>query len=599
MIVSDKIKALRQLMQRYGWDAAVISGTDPHGSEYLPERWQQRKWISGFTGSFGTVVVTPAHAGLWTDTRYFIQAQRELEGTGFEIHPLRVPGAVDFPEWLAANLPRGGVVGIDGECLANERVRHLESLLHLQDGTVEDRPSFIEEIWHDRPGLPRHPVFMFETKYSGRETRSKMEWLRRQMATKGCTHILLNGLDQIAWLFNVRCRDIPYNPVPVSYALIDENRATLFIAEGKAGEHVSGVLGNSGITVAPYLQVAEVLNGLPENAKIMTDGNTLSYTLYSYLLSRCGKARLLDQPSPVILEKAVKNPVEIEGFRKAYLNDGIAMERFLFWLEKTMEKDIPLTEADTAAKLSWMRTLSEDAMGDSFGYISAYGANAALPHYSAVAGSCSTLQKRGFYLIDSGGHYLYGTTDITRTIPLGPLTQLEREDYTLVLKAMIALSRAVFLRGTKGTHLDMLVRDPLWRHRRNYGHGTGHGTGHFLCVHEGPQDIRMTWKDQDILPGMVTSNEPGMYREGLHGVRHENVLLCKELEENEFGSWLGFETLTVCHIDTSPVIPALLETSGIEWLNLYNRQVYDTLLPYLTYEESRWLKEKTAPIKTD
>jgi Xaa-Pro aminopeptidase len=593
MNISEKVQALRMLMQEAGWDAAVISGTDPHGSEYLPERWQQRKWISGFTGSYGTVVITRDHAGLWTDTRYFIQSRRELEGTEFELHPLRIPDAVDYPEWLATKLRSGAVVGIDGECMTYRDAARLKKTLQGLNATLDNRPSFLNAIWKDRPGLPMNPVFILEEKYSGQATCEKLEHLRQQIKEEACTHILLNSLDQIAWLFNLRCHDIPFNPVAVSYALVDEKNATFFVTPGKVSENVNHVLREQGVSVMPYDSFPVVLQSLPPHTLIMADGNTLNYSTFQTLLTNCS---VQDVQSPVILDKAIKNAVETEGFRKAYLNDGIALERFFFWLERSLEKDVVLTETDAAKKLSWMRTLADGAMGDSFQYISAYGPNASLPHYAPNPETALTLEKKGLYLIDSGGHYLYGTTDITRTVPLGPLTQAERKDYTLALKGMIALSRAVFLKGTKGTHLDMLVRDPLWRHRINYGHGTGHGTGHFLCVHEGPQDIRMTWRDQDILPGMVTSNEPGIYREGSHGVRHENVLLCKLFEENEFGVWLGFETLTLCHIDTSPLLISLMEPSEVEWLNAYNRSVYSKLAPYLTYDESVWLEKKTAPV---
>jgi len=593
MNISEKIQALRLLMQKAGWDAAVISGTDPHGSEYLPERWQQRKWISGFTGSYGTVVITRDHAGLWTDTRYFIQSRKELEGTEFELHPLRVPKAVDYPEWLATNLTTGAIVGIDGECVTYRDAERLRKALKGLDATLDSRASFLNAIWNDRPGLPLNPVFILEEKYSGKAAREKLEHLRQQIKEEGCSHIVLNSLDQIAWLFNLRGHDIPFNPVAVSYALIDEKNATFFITPGKVSENVIQILREQGISVMPYDSFPVVLQSLPPQTRIMADGNTLNYSTFQALIANC---TVQDVQSPVILDKAIKNSVETNGFRKAYLNDGIALERFFFWLVRSLEKDIVLTETDAAKKLSWMRTLAEGAMGDSFQYISAYGPNASLPHYAPNPKTALSLLKKGLYLIDSGGHYLYGTTDITRTVPLGPLTQAERQDYTLALKGMIALSRAVFLKGTKGTHLDMLVRDPLWRHRINYGHGTGHGTGHFLCVHEGPQDIRMTWRDQDLLPGMITSNEPGIYREGSHGVRHENVLLCNLLEENEFGIWLGFETLTLCHIDTSPLLISLMEPSEVEWLNAYNRSVYTKLAPFLTYDESVWLEKKTAPV---
>ena len=596
MDINKRVRQLRSLMQEYGWDAVVVSGTDPHNSEYLPERWQQRKWISGFTGSYGTVVITDTHAGLWTDTRYFIQARLELEGTEFEIHPLRVPQAVDYPRWLADNMPPGAVVGIDGGCMSFREVQALQEALIPLHGSVDNKNDLLNTLWTDRPALPVTPVFVLENEYSGLDAKDKLEGLRETIGRAGCTHILLNGLDQIAWLFNIRSHDIPYNPVAISYALIGTEEATFFTTPGKINADVKQALNTRGIGTAPYASLAQALQELPKDSVIMADGNTLNYSTFTQLSAHLGLENIRDIPSPVILKKAIKNPIEINGFRKAFLSDGIAMERFFFWLETELEAGKTLTEQDASKKLSWIRSLSENAMGDSFQYISAYGPNAALPHYSHGTKAGSLLEKKGFYLIDSGGQYVSGTTDITRTIPLGPVSQTEREDYTIALKGMVALSTAVFLAGTKGTHLDMLAREPLWKHFRNYGHGTGHGIGHFLCVHEGPQDIRMTWKDQDLLPGMLTSNEPGLYREGSHGVRHENILLCNVLKENEFGQWLGFETMTLCHIDTSPLLPALLDSSEIVWLNAYNRHVFDTLSPFLTFTESAWLKQKTAPL---
>ncbi|NLA15380.1 MAG: M24 family metallopeptidase [Bacteroidales bacterium] len=594
--VTGKIRQLRSLMDEQKWDAVVISGTDPHNSEYLPERWQQRKLISGFTGSYGTVVITKTHAGLWTDTRYFIQAAQELEDTEFTIHPLRVPGAVDYPQWLASEMQEDVVIGIDGSCMPYQEVEKLKKALAPIKGKVKDKTDFLTPLWPDRPPLPMNPVFILEEKYSGKEAHRKIEELRKKVHDAGCTHIVLNALDQIAWLFNIRSHDIPFNPVVISYALIGMEEATLFITPGKIGEKVEQSLAKQGIVTSPYGSLTNALQELPQEARVMTDGNTLSYSIFNQLVIHPGKENIHDFPSPVILEKAIKNQVEINGFRKAFLSDGVAMERFLFWLEKELEAGSLLTEKSVSKKLSWIRALSEEAMGDSFQSISAYGSNAALPHYNHGAEEGSLLEKKGLYLIDSGGQYLSGTTDITRTVPLGPLSPLEREDYTIALKGMMALSTAVFLSGTKGTHLDMLAREPLWKYYRNYGHGTGHGVGHFLCVHEGPQDIRMTWRDQDILPGMLTSNEPGLYREGSHGVRHENILLCQVLKENEFGEWLGFETMTLCHIDTSPLLIELLEDWEIKWLNNYNSHVFNTLSPLLTYEESLWLTQKTAPL---
>ena len=404
-----------------------------------------------------------------------------------------------------------------------------------------------------------NPVYILEEKYSGRSAKDKIAWLRESIRTVNCSPILLNELDQIAWLFNIRSQDVPFNTVAISYALVGMEKAELFITPGKTADHVARELQNHGITLAPYDSLTDALQKLRPGSTVMADGSTLNYTVFTELAQQQETVHVKDHPSPVILEKAIKNDVEIDGFRKAFLQDGIAMVRFLYWLEKEMTTGSTLTEQTVSKKLSTIRALAEEAMGDSFPYISAYGPHAALPHYSHGKETGSRLEQKGLYLIDSGGQYLTGTTDITRTIPLGPLTHQEREDYTVALKGMIALSAAVFLAGTKGTHLDILAREPLWKYFRNYGHGTGHGIGHFLCVHEGPQEVRMTWKDQDMLPGMVTSNEPGIYREGSHGVRHENILFCKVLKENEFGEWLGLETLTLCHIDTSALLTELME----------------------------------------
>ncbi len=597
MNIPERIEALRRLMTLHHWDAAVISGTDPHAGEYLPERWQQRRWISGFTGSYGTVVVTPTQAGLWTDTRYFIQAAKELEGNGIELHKLRVPGAVDYPAWLAGILPQNGVVGIDGLCFSVAATRDLAVALAPVQGRIENLPDFLDAIWTDRPGVPLNPLFLLDVNYSGRSAADKLARLREQMASEHCTHFILNSLDQIAWLFNLRCQDVSYNPVAISYALVDSQKAVLYILPQKVGHTVRQLLEAEGITTAPYDRLLADLSQIPADSRVWMDGSCMNFAVYNTLKAHCGEG-LVDKTSPVLLDKALKNPVEIEGFRLAYLKDGIALTRFFRWLEHTVRADIEVTEWDAAAKLSALRAQADEAMGDSFHYISAWGPNAALPHYFPTQTQCCCLEKKGLYLIDSGGQYLHGTTDITRTIPLGPLTELEREDYTLVLKGMIALSTAVFLKGTHGTNLDILPRLPLWKAGRNYGHGTGHGIGHYLCVHEGPQDIRLAWRDQPVLPGMVTSNEPGMYREGLHGVRHENVVLCVEANpaSNEFGDWLQFETLTLCYIDTTPLLKELMTAEETDWLNRYNRHVYDTLCPYLEPEEKEWLESKTLPL---
>jgi Xaa-Pro aminopeptidase len=596
MTVEEKIAALRRLMEKEGWDAAVIPGSDPHGSEYLPERWQQRQFISGFTGSYGTVVVTRDHAGIWTDTRYFIQVAHELSGTEFVLHKMRVPDAVDFPEWLAATLPAKAVVGIDGLCMSVDVVRHLQQLLADKQGRVVSKPDYIDSLWSNRPSVPDDKVFILDVKYTGRSREEKLSWLRDELAKQGCSQMLLSSLDQIAWLLNIRSNDIAYNPVAISYLLLGPEKGTLFIKEEKVNSEVKIALQSAGIGIAPYASVTEAISKAPRDERIFIDCSVLNYSLFSAVTDRFGD-NYTDARSPVLFEKGKKNATEIAGFRKAYLMDGITQTRFFHWLENEVKAGHPVSELDAQDRLGHLRLEAEGCLGESFEPISAYGENAALPHYMATPEQYSMLEPHGLYLIDSGGHYLYGTTDITRTVPLGPLTDLEREDYTLVLKAMIGLTTAIFPRGTHGANIDVLARIPLWKAFRNFGHGTGHGVGHLLCVHEGPQDFRQNLYAQPMLTGMVTSCEPGVYREHYHGVRHEDMLLCIDYPSNEFGDWQGFETLTCTYIDPSPLLTDLMTREEVTWLNDFNAKVYARLLPHLDKADADWLRTKTLPLQ--
>lgn len=595
-MISERLAALRRIMQREGWDAVVVPGSDPHSSEYLPARWQQRQFISGFTGSYGTVVITPFHAGLWTDTRYFIQFDKELAGTEYVLHKLRVPDAVQPWEWLGQELPEGGVVCIDGSCMSVAEVNDYRQAIAPRNGRLANRPDFIDELWPDRPGTPDDPIWVLDDQYTGRSSADKLAWLRRQLAGRGSDAMLVNSLDEVAWMLNIRSADIDFTPVVIAYLLVEKKRATLFTnlkktASPAVGRHLATI----GCEVRPYDAITDVIGRLPVSTKLWVDGNTLNEALYECARERLPQT-LVNAPSPIRLEKGLKNDVELNGFRRAYLKDGIVQTKLFKWLEESLAAGVRLTEMDVADKQIELRRAQGEYVEESFAPISAWGENAALPHYEPTYEACSEVHAKGLFLLDSGGHYLHGSTDITRTIPLGPLTDLEREDYTLVLKGMIGLATAVFPRGTRGANIDVLARIPLWKALRNFGHGTGHGTGHVLCVHEGPQDLRQNVYDQAILPGMVTSDEPGLYREGMHGVRHENVILCRELEKNEFGDWLGFETLTCTYIDPSPVVVELLTQEERDWLNSYNEYVYIRLLPYLTDEEKRWLRGKTQKV---
>ena len=595
-IYADRLAALRGLMRSRGWDAVVLTGSDPHGSEYPAARWKQVQWLTGFGGEAGDVVVTGDHAGLWTDSRYFVEAGRVLPGTGFELHKTRVPGAVPIPQWLAEKADEGPfVVAVDGLCQSVASVNEMLSA-GGEEFRVLDVPDMLDSLWYDRPAVPSGTVITLGEEMTGESREDKILWLRGCIAEKGCDAILLSALDDIAWLLNVRGADIPYNPLVVSWLLVSLDEVVWYVGKGEPDADTAdsfAELEADGITIMPYDEAAlDLAQHQGEGISCLwVDPSSLNYHLSSAL----GQS-LLKAPSPVPLRRACKNDTELEAMREVHLEDGLAMERFLFWLERRLEYGEPVSERDAADMLGMLRARIPGYRGDSFETISAYGEGAALPHYVTPEDDAPVLEQRGLYLCDSGGQYLYGTTDITRTIPLGECSRLEKEDYTLVLKGHIALARAVFPKGTAGCHLDVLAREPLWNAKRNFGHGTGHGVGTFLCVHEGPQDIRQNTNPQPILPGMVTSDEPGIYREGLHGVRHESLLLCKELGTNEFGTWLGFEVLTLCHIDTSIVVKELLSGDEIAWLNAYNRRVYETLSKRLDGEVAAWLEDKCRPI---
>lgn len=591
-LIENRLAALRSLMKSNGWDAAIVPGSDPHGSEYLPERWKQREFISGFTGDYGTIVVTPDHAGLWTDTRFFIQFDKELGDTEFVLHKLRVPDAVNYPEWLAGVLPERAIVGIDGSCMNVAEVEFLQQTLAPLQVHIVSQPDYLDALWEDRPATPCDPVFVLDTQYTGRSADDKIAWLRDSIKAKGCDSILLNNLDEIAWLLNLRSNDVAFNPVIISYLLAGNDDIVLFANPDK---FVSGILPD-GVRVLPYGDVFSFVGALPPTCRLLIDDGVMNYALYGIAREQL-KENVVCAPSPVKLEKALKNETELAGFRKAYLKDGIAQTKYFKWLEEQLQSGAQITEMEAADQLVEFRREQGNYIEESFAPISATGENAALPHYQPTHVNCSIIQAKGLYLLDSGAHYLEGTTDITRTVPVGPLTELEKEDYTLVLKGMIGLSTAIFPRGTRGANIDVLARIPLWKALRNFGHGTGHGTGHVLCVHEGPQDLRQNVYDQAMLPGMVTSDEPGLYREGMHGVRHENVILCHEVEKNEFGDWLGFETLTCTYIDPTPLVPELLTEEEKAWVNNYNRAVYTRLIPWLDEDEKVWLKSKTINVE--
>mgnify|MGYP002579131558 FL=1 len=592
MNIPEKLIELRRIMDRENIAAYIISGTDPHNSEYLPAPWQQRKWISGFTGSYGTVVVTKNEAGLWTDTRYFIQAEKELDGSGIKLHKLRIPGAVDYPQWLAEVLESGTKVGIDGFCMSVSDVRNLKNALSPKNITIQEQIDLLGEMWFDRPALPVEKIIRLDTKYVGESAGERIGKIREFIRDNHGDAILFSCLDEIAWLYNIRCNDIAYNPVAISYAIVEKDKAHLFIKLDKISQEIAQQLAEDGIELHDYHHLFLFLDAQNKENTYFIDTNTCNYAVFNHLAK---KFEVREIESPIPLLKAVKNTTELDGFRLACRKDGVALSKFYYWLENRLSQQ-PVTELEAAEQLTWFRSQDKEYVSDSFGCISAYGPNAALPHYSATPEQQSEIHPKGLYLVDSGAQYMHGTTDITRTMPLGELTELEKEDYTLVLKGMIDLSMLYFPKGSKGCNIDIVARLPLYMNLRNFGHGTGHGVGYFLNVHEGPQSIRPDLKNQEMLPGMVTSNEPGLYREGLHGIRHENLIVCQPKAVNEFGEFYQFETITLCYFDTSVLLIQLLNQNEIDWLNAYNERVYQEVSPYLEEQERVWLRNKTKAI---
>lgn len=597
-IYTERLASLRALMRSRDWDAVILTGSDPHGSEYPAERYKQIRWLTGFTGEAADLVVTADHAGLWTDTRYFIQANAQLAGTGVELHKTRVPEQVLIPQWLAAKFADDAepVLAVDGLCMSESFADSITEAFAAvpPDPYIVSAPDLLSLLWTDRPGIPQTPVFTID---SGRPRSEKLEMLREFCRKQRCDGILLSALDEVAWTLDVRASDIEYNPLVISYLLVTEDAARWFVlkepVEDPDTERAFEELAADGVGIERYDALQDLLSE-SGGMSVFVDESTLNHQLYQTMVQagvtpRCGR-------TPVAMAKAVKNDFEIEGMRQAHIRDGVAMVRFLHWLEKSMQAERRVSEWDAAVKLGEFRAAAAGYQGDSFETISAFGPGAALPHYVTPRLDAPLLEPRGLYLCDSGGQYLDGTTDITRTVPLGDLTPLEREDYTLVLKGHIDLAMAVFPEGTPGCRLDAFARGPLWRTRRNFGHGTGHGVGFFLGVHEGPQDVRQNLNPVPLEPGMIISDEPGIYREGAHGVRHENLLLCVPAGTNEFGRWLCFEPLTLCPFDTSAIDTDLLDRAEIEWLDAYHGRVCEVLSPLLDEETARWLQGKCRKI---
>ena len=602
----ERLTAIRAIMAARGWDALVITGSDPHASEYVAPRWKQIEWITGYDGE-GDIVITPSHAGLWTDSRYFIAALAVIPQAGFELHKTRVPDEVPISQWLAETAQDSDkevfTVAVDGRSHSASQVEAiLSAFASLPEKSVRiaSTPDFLDELWEDRPLVPQSPIITLGEDFTGESRISKIEWLRAWLREQRLDAILVSALDEVAWVLNVRGQDIAYNPLVMSYLIVYQDKVEWYVLKGGAPDSETrdslAEIRADGVQVLHYDEILLTADTLGREGPlaVFADKGKLNWELAA-ALEESG-AEVHYGASPIPLRKAVKNEVQIEGMKEAHFVDGIVMEKFLYWIEKMTAAGERITEWDAAEKLGSLRAEIPEYRGDSFETISAYGPNAALPHYVTPSSGGALLEPRGLYLCDSGGQYLFGTTDITRTVPLGPFTPLEAEDYTLVLKGHIDLCTAVFPENISGCHLDVLARNPLWRTKRNFGHGTGHGVGSFLGVHEGPQEFRCNYTNRPLLPGMTLTDEPGIYREGMHGVRHENAMLVVQDGQNDFGRWLRFEPLTLCHFDTAPVVKDLLSPEELRWLNDYNASVYARLAPYLPESVAAWLKEKTLPL---
>lgn len=589
--IDQRIAALRAIMEREDIAAFIIPSTDPHLSEYVAPHWESRKWISGFIGSAGTVVITRHEAGLWTDSRYFLQAAQQLEGTEIVLYKEMLPETPSIPDFLTQHLKESDAVGIDGKMFAATQVVQLKSELGKAGISVKAIPDPMTELWTDRPAIPNNPAFVYDICYAGISCKEKIETIRTSIQKIGAEYILLSALDEIAWTLNIRGNDVHCNPVVISYLLIGRDSAHFFIQPEKVTNELAAYLTQNDIQVHPYDSVEAFLSRL-NGTSILAEPAKTNYAVYSSIPSDC---TIVTGPSPVSLLKAIRNQQEIEGMHSAMLKDGVALVKFLKWLEEAVPTGKE-TEISIDKKLHEFRAAQPLYVGESFDTIAGYKEHGAIVHYEATPETDVTLKPEGFLLLDSGAQYLDGTTDITRTIALGNLTEEEKTDYTLILKGHIDLAMAVFPEGTRGAQLDVLARMPIWQHHMNFLHGTGHGVGHFLNVHEGPQSIRMNENPVTLHAGMLTSNEPGVYKAGSHGIRTENLVLTVPAGEGMFGSYLKFETVTLCPICTKGIIKSLLTNEEIGWLNDYHHMVYEKLTPMLDENERQWLKNACKAI---
>ncbi len=590
---NEKIALLRAAMKAAGANACLIPSSDPHISEYLPAHWSARRYFSGFTGSVGNLVVTETASALWVDGRYFVQAAHQLEGSEIVLQKMGVEGVPTLLEYLTDALGEGQVLAVDGMVTATSTMKELQAALAKKGASVKS-VDLVEGNWPDRPAVPASEAFLLDEVYAGRSTADKLADLRAELAKQEAGAMVVCRLDSVAWLLNLRANDLDNTPFALAYCFVTPDDAILFINTARLPAEAVEALGRQGVRVTDYDHLLGALTGYHHDQTVLVDEAGTNWAVYSALKGN-PVFTLKAGEDPIQALKAVKNPVEIENLKKVHVKDGVAMVKFQMWLEAKMAAGEAVTEVDVDEKLMALRGEQALNIGVSFDTIAAWGANAAMMHYHATPGNCTTLAPKGFLLVDCGGQYLDGTTDITRTYTLGELTDNERTYYTYVLKSHIDMAKLQFLNTCTGGNLDVIARAPVWAHGIDYRCGTGHGVGFVGGVHEGPQNLRIT-NHTVFKPGMIVTDEPGIYEEGEVGIRIENELLCCARVKNQYGQFLGFEPITYCPIDLTPVRPELLDADEKEWLNAFHQMVREKLTPHLSAAEAAWLAEKTKPL---
>jgi len=588
----DKINQIRQLMKAGKIDAVIIPSDDPHKSEYVAEHWQARKWLTGFSGSAGTAVVTQDHAILWTDFRYYIQAQEQIKGSEFELYKMGETDVPKIDQWLLKTLKPNDTIGLDGSLFSMNTLKKYKTLFQDKPLTLNANVDVIGQLWADRPAMPASKAFLFFEKYTGESRSEKIKRIQRQMAMLGADCHLMVSLDDIAWTLNLRGSDVHTNPVNIAFLLITKDRQDLFVDLDKISIDIERELAKDQVEISRYQDIDKKLSKISTDFKVLIDPDNVSVRLGQAIPGVCRK---IEKPSPVVALKTIKNQVQIDHLRATAIKDGVAMVNFLCWLEHQTANS-KLTEMSVADKLFGFRKEQPDFIDNSFDPIMAYQEHSAMCHYGATKQTDVPIEDEGVFLTDSGGNYLTGTTDITRTISRGNPSLQQIKDYTLVLKGHIAVATITFPKGTRGVQIDTLARQYLWKNGFDFGHGTGHGVGFFLCVHEGPARISPVPVDEALKPGMLLTNEPGIYREGQYGMRHENMILVLDAFENEFDSFLKFEQMTYCHFERDLIDPSMLTNEEKNWLNAYHEKVYEKISPGLKKEARVWLKAKTRPI---